>query len=311
MSKSILLIDDEESFKEAFKIISQKNGYRLAWGRSFEDLEDLLPRLVSKITAVVLDVKCLIKNNQEIEKPDFLGVAINHLNKYYSELPRIILTGDEKALDAFKILFNPETEDIFTKSPGEIEKLFEKVNEHHESFETRFLKTEEKIIGELLNSTEDKKLEFKSSLRYCLKEKIVKKELEFSCFKNIAAFLNGEGGTLLIGIDDERNVIGLDNSDFTTFKKENKIDEFKLHFDNLTENYFGNAVQRVIDVSLISFEGKTICKLSVHQKYQSPIFIKKKTPNQKAYDAFYIRRQASAKELKGKELDEYINGHWS
>ena len=310
MSKSILLIDDEKTFMEAFKIKAQTEGYQLAWGKSFETMKEKLPSLASKITAVVLDVKCLIKDNQEIEKPDFIGMAINFLNQNHPELPRLILTGDEKAIDGMRMFFNSETEDIYTKSPKDLDLLFEKIDFHQKYFHDRLLREEQKTILELLQEDEGKRLEFKSSLRYSLRDNIADKSLKFESFKNIAAFLNSDGGNLLIGVDDDKKVLGLESSDFTTFTKENKTDAFKLHIDNLIEKYFGNAVHRVIDVSIVPIEGKTVCRIRVRERYQKPIYIKKKPENRRAYQAFFIRRLSSAKELTTEETEQYIKGHW-
>ncbi len=88
---------------------------------------------------------------------------------------------------------------------------------------------------ELILKGETKTVEFKSTLRYCLHRKSAKPEIEHSSFKNIAAFLNSEGGHLFIGVDDQGKLLGLDN-DFQTFRDKNKEDAFRKHFDNLVSN---------------------------------------------------------------------------
>ncbi|SFC39090.1 Putative DNA-binding domain-containing protein [Zunongwangia mangrovi] len=311
MSKKILLIDDEKTFKDAFKIKAQSKGYQLAWAKSFDTMREKLPSIVTKITAVILDVKCLISDNQEIEKPDFIGMAINYLNQNYPDVPRLILTGDEKAIDGIRMFFNADTEDVYTKSPKDLDLLFKKIEFHQSNFQTRLLKGEQKCILEFIKQEEGKKIEFKSSLRFSINDNALDKSLEFESFKNIAAFLNSDGGDLLIGIDDDKKILGLENSDFTTFNRDNKQDALKLHIDNLIETYFGNAVHRVLNVSLVTIDNKTICRINVEGRYQEPIFVKKKTINQKAYNAFYIRRSSSARELRGDEIDQYIKGHWN
>jgi predicted HTH transcriptional regulator len=78
----------------------------------------------------------------------------------------------------------------------------------------------EKIIGKGL---ENKFFEFKSSLRWDLKESIINKELEQVVIKTIAAFNNVNGGNLLIGVEDNGNVLGL-AFDYKTFKKVKAIE---------------------------------------------------------------------------------------
>jgi hypothetical protein len=79
-------------------------------------------------------------------------------------------------------------------------------------------------IGELLARKEDKHLGFKSSLRWDRKSEEKSKLVEAATIKTVAAFLNSEyGGTLLIGVDDRRTVVGLE-TDYATLRKEGKDD---------------------------------------------------------------------------------------
>ena len=52
----------------------------------------------------------------------------------------------------------------------------------------------------------------------------------------LAAFLNSKGGTLLIGVGDGGEVIGLENDKFQN------EDKFALHLDNLIKDQLGGAV---------------------------------------------------------------------
>ena len=71
-------------------------------------------------------------------------------------------------------------------------------------------------IRQLLAQVESQHLEFKSSMRWDIKEGRLNKELTNAIAKTIAGFMNSEGGTLLIGVDDHGNVLGLEK-DFATF----------------------------------------------------------------------------------------------
>jgi len=62
--------------------------------------------------------------------------------------------------------------------------------------------------------------------------------IEHSAFKNIAAFLNTNGGVLLVRVEDDLNVIGIDTTDYPTFKDSDKKDAFLKHFDNLLAKLF-------------------------------------------------------------------------
>ena len=69
---------------------------------------------------------------------------------------------------------------------------------------------EDTELKELVLIGENEKLELKSTLRYDIRENTVNKKLEFVIAKTISAFLNSEGGILIIGVDDDGNALGLD-----------------------------------------------------------------------------------------------------
>ncbi len=65
-------------------------------------------------------------------------------------------------------------------------------------------------------------LEFKSSARWDFKENRINKALEQVILKTCAAFLNTDGGALLIGVDDDGKVVGLERDYKTLGKKRNR-----------------------------------------------------------------------------------------
>ncbi|MDN5771352.1 MAG: ATP-binding protein, partial [Microlunatus sp.] len=88
-------------------------------------------------------------------------------------------------------------------------------------------------IGELLASGESAHLEFKSTLRTAAATGEVMKPLEVAVLKTIAAFANSrDGGTLLIGVADDKSVHGL-VSDYASLHKDGRDDQdtFALHLN--------------------------------------------------------------------------------
>ena len=92
-------------------------------------------------------------------------------------------------------------------------------------------------IDDLIAEGEHNGLEFKSTLRWDLNLSEVSKDRERDILKAISAFNNGEGGTLIIGVDDDQNVLGLD-LDYSTFDEGNK-DDFELHLRTLINGTWG------------------------------------------------------------------------
>lgn len=164
----------------------------------------------------------------------------------------------------------------------------------------------DKSIREIIEEGETKEIEFKSSLRYCLREKKPMPHIEHSAFKNIAAFLNTDGGVLLIGVEDNLNVIGIDTTDYLTFKDADKKDAFLKHFDNLLGKFLGNDFNSSVGIKIEEIGGNKVAKICVKGKAPEPVFL-----NQKGKaEEFYIRRSASAIALTSKEMLNYTKVHW-
>jgi hypothetical protein len=163
-------------------------------------------------------------------------------------------------------------------------------------------------VVQLIANGESKTVEFKSTLRYCLKQNSPQKYVEHSAIKNLAAFLNSEGGTLFIGVDDDGNILGLEDTDFASFKNDNKIDGFNLKFDQLVQNYFGNDMSYKFKVEFLKIENKTIAIIHIKDRASKPVVITNPEKNNK--EEFYIRRNASAVALTMYEILNYTKENW-
>ena len=131
--------------------------------------------------------------------------------------------------------------------------------------------------------------------------------IEHSVLKTIAAFLNSDGGTLLVGVDDDGYILGLDN-DYSTFGKDKNVqDEWVKHFDNITGLAFGNAVMANINLAFAFIDGKAVAIIDVGQS-AAPAFMKNKTENNRKQ--FYIRRNGSTVEIDLEETLAYAKQKW-
>src|SRR5207237_9547285 len=88
---------------------------------------------------------------------------------------------------------------------------------------------------ELIKRGESKTLEFKSTLRWNLREdKQDDKLVTHAVLKTIAAFLNTEGGDLLIGVADDGSVVGLERDQLES------DDKFMRHLAQVVRNSLGD-----------------------------------------------------------------------
>lgn len=153
---------------------------------------------------------------------------------------------------------------------------------------------------ELLKQQESKTLEFKSSLRWNLKEdRKDDKVVTHSVLRTVAAFLNTEGGDLLIGVDDDRNVLGIDHDQL------DNDDKFMRHLSQVVQNGLGDRAGTCIDPKTQVVHGKTICLVSC-QRSPEPVFLKWKGTHEEPDGDFYVRSGPRTDKLSRESTQEYI-----
>ena len=95
---------------------------------------------------------------------------------------------------------------------------------------------------ELIRQGESKTLEFKSTLRWNLKEnRKDDQRITHAALKTIAAFLNTEGGDLLLGVADDGTISGIERD------RLDNDDKFMLHLAQVVRNGLGNRAGTCID----------------------------------------------------------------
>jgi hypothetical protein len=159
--------------------------------------------------------------------------------------------------------------------------------------------TDSDKIRAYIREVESKRLEFKETLSLDLKKQVKEKYIEDSSLKTVAAFLNTDGGVLLVGVSDDRKLIGVD-VEIKKFHK-NNIDKFLLHLKNIIRTRIGEEYYDYIEYRLVVVEDKNIllveCKPS-----PSGCFLDKKD--------FYVRTNPATDKLEGPTLIEYVKNHF-
>lgn len=165
-------------------------------------------------------------------------------------------------------------------------------------------KVKQQNLLELISDGETMTVEFKSTLRWDIKQQKISKVVEFEITKTIAAFFNSKGGTLFIGVGDQKQILGLDK-DFSLFSKPDKEDAFKLQFDNMFKLNFGSNMIRYVSPDFMEIDGKLVFVVEV-EKSPSEIIVKDEGDNEK----FFIRLSGGSSALKLSEANKYIRDHW-
>jgi len=156
------------------------------------------------------------------------------------------------------------------------------------------LSSEEKLIKE----GENAKLEFKSTLRWNLHADRADKAIEHSVLKTVVAYLNSEGGTLLIGVEDDGAILGTEIDQF-----END-DKYLLHFGNLVNDKIGKQFTDQIRWNLRDIQGKKILRVDCSPS-STAVFLKAKKGEE-----FYIRSGPASVQLSTSEVLEYSKKHF-
>ncbi len=154
-------------------------------------------------------------------------------------------------------------------------------------------------IQRLIRDGESNRLEFKSTLRTNLETGETDKRMEKAVLKTIVAFLNTDGGNLLIGVDDDGDIIGADIQSF-----ENK-DKMGLHLTNLIASKIGNSFLPFITFNLVDFDDKVIIRVKC-DPCPMPVFYK-----DGKIEIFYVRSGPRTEELTGMTLISYIKNRES
>ncbi len=159
-----------------------------------------------------------------------------------------------------------------------------------------------KDVRKLISHGESSTLEFKSTFRWDIKQSKFNKQLVFVILKTIAGFMNNSGGTLLIGVDDDGKIIGLEK-DYQNLKKKDR-DGFEQSIFTAISTNLGTDLSNYVHVIFHSKDNNDICRLII-MPAPRPVFVK-----QEGSTKFYIRTGVSTRELNIEEATKFIDNRW-
>jgi len=164
---------------------------------------------------------------------------------------------------------------------------------------------EHRNAEELIKRGESKTLEFKSTLRWNLKEnKQDDKAVTHAALKTIAAFLNTEGGDLLIGVSDDGSIVGIEHDRLES------DDKFMRHLAQVVRNGMGDRAGTCIDPRTQIVQGRTVCVVSC-QRSPEPVFLNWKGMESNPSGDFYVRSGPGTVKLSLESAKEYIRTRFS
>jgi type I restriction enzyme R subunit len=146
-------------------------------------------------------------------------------------------------------------------------------------------------------------VEFKSTARWDVREERRNPAIEDAIVKTVAAFLNTEGGTLLIGVGPDGSIVGLE-PDYPHVKPPNG-DGFVNWPTTYLANALGAAAVMRTRGRVVAHAGAELCRLDVARSSQ-PIWAK----TSKSQRVFYVRMNNSSRPMPETELNAYLADRW-
>jgi Schlafen, AlbA_2 len=157
-------------------------------------------------------------------------------------------------------------------------------------------------VSELLAAGESGGVEFKSTLRTNLHTHQPDEKIHLSALKTIAGFLNAHGGTLMIGVDDDGKVLGLDADAFPN------EDKMGLHLVNLIRDRIGEIFLKsfflYVHPHFEDEDGQRVLIVRCESS-SKPAFVKDGSVHR-----FYVRGANATAELSGNSVTDYVKAHF-
>lgn len=157
----------------------------------------------------------------------------------------------------------------------------------------------------LIAAGESKVVEFKSTGRKNLHTNERDPRVEWGIIKSLAGFANASGGTLLVGVADDRTILGIEE-DLPLLSKPD-LDGWDLWLTTAVANALGKATAAELDLRFCTVEGRTVARLEIGPA-AGPVFATPHKAEEKP--AFFVRMNSSTQPLDGPEAVEYQRHRW-
>jgi len=270
--------------------IKQQNYFQIVLDENIvknEYLELFFRSALGKITLKILTTGGFIPH---INKRDLMEIFVSIPN---FEEQKILIT------TAKRLIRLKEKIDIFEReiaiNPKSAQNIQDKLNNMLSALEE--LTEAEKIRG-IVRIGESKTVEFKQTFSVEVKTDKREKYIEKMVLKTLVAFLNTDGGILLVGVSDNKDIIGIQSE----IKKNHKNnDKFLLHFKNLIKTLIGESFYPFIDYRIVDVENCKILRVDCKPSNEPCYFESKE---------FYVRTNPATDKLEGPKMVGYIQRHF-
>lgn len=302
----VLLVDDEPINLKMLYTALEAHGPRLLVAKSGEEALKIAER--AKPALILLDVKmpgidgyetCRRLKSAEATR-DATIIFLSALHETREKVKGL-------ALGAVDFITKPfDAEEVLARVTRQlsIQQKQQELQQENRQLSSRLKNVtadEDKNVGidrvsvkKLIRNGESEQVEFKSTLRWNLKTDKKDKAIETAWLKTLVAFLNTDGGTLLVGVEDDGRVLG------TAPDRFENSDKYLLHVNNLIRQHIGLGFAGSIRFDLSPLGDDYVLVVRCRRSRQ-PVFLKMGQE-----EAFYVRVGPGSRKLSPSEVVAYV-----
>jgi ActR/RegA family two-component response regulator len=158
-------------------------------------------------------------------------------------------------------------------------------------------------VADLIAKGESEVLEFKASARWDTRTEKINKDLEKVVIRTVASFLNSEkGGRLLIGVDDNGMIVGIEPDCQTLQRKD--LDGYESYLTSLLLGAFGKDLSLSLSIMFHQTDEGDICEILARPSPRA-VFV-----SDEKGEHLYVRTGNSTRLLSTREAIEYSKVRW-
>jgi ATP-dependent Lon protease len=240
------------------------------------------------------------------EVREYLELAIEGRRRVKEQLKK--LAAHDYAKTSFSYVERDTGREYWVEVPEQPEELVERAIESvglspgGAASGDGFVAPGRRSIEELIVGGESSVVEFKSSARWNQHKGDKDPAIELAVVKTVAGFMNALGGTLVIGVNDQGEPVGIE-VDYRTFGRGDR-DRWENWLTTLLEVNLGKPAVAQVAMAFERLGDHDVCRLEV-QPSGRPVYV---TTGKNA--DLYVRLNNSTRLLNTAEAVEYIGAHW-
>lgn len=160
----------------------------------------------------------------------------------------------------------------------------------------------DKDVLRIIYNHESKTVELKSTFSKCLKNSAPPEKLRESTLKAVAGFMNSIGGTIFLGVGDDKEIIGIEQDGFA-----GDGDAYIRLINDKIKSHMSGFANTLVAVEIIKVQEKNVCSICV-KKSPKPVYFKPSPKNNEEH--FYVRSDRQTNRLNMSDALSYIKQHF-